>query len=187
MNNDARKIFKDWINSPRYTSELTFELFDSSNDYDKYTIVGLTSRLKWAVGCDCVDIWFDFSGIVESSDELVGINYGFHQGHTITQDNYYIISNPASDYTVIKYPSLYELVIDECAQAIAWIEEHIEKHSYILISANNDGGSLDRIAPIEELKEYINRMVFERCRHDPDTVSYTRVYFAPLVKQSSDL
>ena len=46
MNNDARKIFKDWINSPSYTSKLIFELRDSSNNHDEYTLVGLTSRLK---------------------------------------------------------------------------------------------------------------------------------------------
>ena len=56
MNNDARKIFKDWINSPRYTGKLTFELHDSSNDCDEYTIVGLTSRLKWVVASNSGDI-----------------------------------------------------------------------------------------------------------------------------------
>jgi hypothetical protein len=187
MNNDARKIFSDWINSSRYTSKLMFERCDSSNNYDKYTIVGLTARLKWVVGRDCVDIWFDFSGIVESTDELLDINYGFHQGYTITPDNDYIINNPASDYTVIKYSSLDELVIDECAQGIALIEGEIKKHSYMVISACNNGGSSARIMPVSELETYVNRMLSERCRQDPVTVRYPHVYFAPLAKQSSEL
>jgi hypothetical protein len=186
MSNDAREIFKDWINSPRYTSKLTFELRDSTNDYDEYTIVGLTSRLKWVVGCDCVDIWFDFSGIIEFNDELVDINYGFHQGHTITADNYYIINNPSSD-TVKKYPSLYELVIDECAQGIALIEGEIQKHSYMVISACNKAGSSVHIMPVSELEAYVNRMLSERCSQDPADVTYPHVYFAPLVNKSSEL
>jgi hypothetical protein len=186
MSNDAREIFKDWINSPRYRSKLTFELRDSSNDYDEYTIVGLTSRLKWVVGCDCVDIWFDFSGIIESSDELVDINCVFHQGHTITADNYYIINSPSSD-TVKKYPSLYELVIDECAHGIALIEGKIQKHSYIVISACNHGGSSAHIMPVIELEAYVNRMLSKRCRQDPAAVTYPHVYFAPLVKKNTEL
>jgi hypothetical protein len=183
MNNDARIIFKDWINSPSYTSKLKFELYNSSSDFDEYRVNGLTSRFKWVVGHGCGDIYFDFSGIVESSDELLDINYGFYQGYTVTPDNFYIIENPASDYTVIQYPSVQELVIAEYAHAIAWIEKEIEKHSYMFIAANDHGGSVAHLKPIDELNIYINRMLADRCRQDPATVTYPHFYFAPLVKQ----
>jgi len=97
MMNDARKVFRDWINSPRYQSKLTFQLCSigdtsSSINYDEYTIVGLNSRLKCHVGLASADMWIDFPGTVSSKDDLWDVNYGIFEGYEITTDSLYVLA-----------------------------------------------------------------------------------------------
>jgi hypothetical protein len=189
MNNDVRKIFKDWINSPRYTSKLTFELCDSSKLSDNYTIVGLNARLKCCVNNESAELLIDFSGIVSPSDELWDMNMPTEVSPKMTSDNYYILDHTAPEYMVIKYATFAELLINECFQpCITLIEEYIEKYAYIYVFASHDGGSMGGFMPMEEFQSLLNkRLANKHFSQDPATVAYPHVYFAPLVKQRSEL
>jgi len=184
MNNDARKIFKDWFNSSGYTSKLTFELCDSSKISDYYTIVGLNARLKLCVNSESAELWIDFSGIVSPSDDLWDMNMPTEVFHKMTSDNYYILDHTVPEYTVIKYATVAELLINECFQpCITLIEEYIEKYAYIYVFASNDGGSMGGFMPIEEFQSLLNKRLAKQFSQTAGSVGLPHVYFTPLVNQ----
>jgi len=193
MNNDARKIFKDWINSPRYLGKLKFQLCsigdtNSSENCDIYTVVGLNSRFKWFVDRDSADVWIDFSGIITPNDKLWDMNTPFEVCHTVTHDNQYILDHVRDDYTPIKYVSLAELLINECFSiGVDLIERYIEEQAYIFVFAGNDGGSSGGIMSKVEFQRYLNKRLAKQFSTVPGNVYYRHTYFTSLVNHKKNL
>jgi hypothetical protein len=193
MMNDARKVFRDWINSPRYQSKLTFQLCSigdtsSSINYDEYTIVGLNSRFKWFVSRETADIWIDFSGIITPNNKFWDTNFGIEVFHKITSDSYYVLDYVRDDYTPIKYASFAELLINECFQyGITLIEKYIEEYAYIFVLAADDGGSMGGVRPKVEFQHFLNTRLSKQFSKVPIKVTYPHTYFTSLVRPKENL
>ncbi|ALO35865.1 hypothetical protein CMT41_14895 [Colwellia sp. MT41] len=184
MINDARKVFRDWLNSPRYKRKLRFQLCsigdtNCSSNRDEYTLLGLNSRLKWSVHGDYVDMWVDLSGVIAPNDKLIEWDVSVFEGYKVTPDNFYILDNPNPKNKVTKHPSFAELLIDCFTAAIAVIEEYIQEDAYIYVFACNDGGSMGGIMPMARFQCFLNRRLARQFIRRP-VRSFIHIFTLPL-------